>query len=115
MSEKAVCASAEDGSVKCWDFYYKVHTFKALHHSKSIKQLSNSENLICTLNKQGAIRCEKSTVGSFQVVVPQGLEKGVKQVVAGVSSTAIIDNNGDLKFWFNEPMYNPNAVSIFKG
>jgi len=52
--------------------------------------------------------CEKSSVGAFKVVIPKGFQTNVKKVVAGVSSTAIIDDNGDLKFWFNGPMFNQN-------
>lgn len=114
MSNKAVCASSEK-VVKCWDFWYTVTEFTQVHSSKSIKYLSNSDDLVCTLNKQGKILCEKSTVGSLQVVIPKGFETKVKKVVAGVSSTAIIDDNGDLKFWFNGPMFNEDTASVFKG
>jgi len=35
--------------------------------------------------------------------------------VTGVSSTAVIDTNGDLKFWFNKPFYNSDDIKTFRG
>lgn len=43
-------------------------------------------------------------MGAFKTVVPAGFEKNAKKVVAGVSSTAAINADGELKFWWNYPM-----------
>lgn len=39
----------------------------------------------------------------FKVSIPDGFENDVRKVESGASATAIIDNSGNLKFWFNSP------------
>jgi len=73
---------------------------KGVHESKEVKQLDVSR-MICSINKQNDLVCIKNTLGEFKMVIPPGLDKDVKKVVSGVTSTAIIDTKGNLRFWFN--------------
>jgi len=112
MSDKRLCASFS--TIKCWDFYSSVEEVKGLHTDKSVKQLSVSDNLVCTISTQNELLCVKSSVGKFNIATPEGLNK-VTKVAAGYTSTAIIDTKGNLQFWFNYPMYNPENDQIFTG
>lgn len=114
MSDKAVCATGND-IIKCWDFYFEVQEFKGIHKSKDIKSLITSNNMVCSINKQNDLLCEKSDLGHFKVTIPAGFEKNAKKVVAGVSSTAVIDSDGNLKFWFNKPNFSPAGIRTFAG
>lgn len=86
-----------------------------MHNSKEVKQIYNADNMVCTVNKQSQLLCEKSNLGHFNVVIPKGQENNVKKVVTGVSSTAVIYTNGDLKFWFIKPFYNSDDTKTFRG
>lgn len=114
MSDKAVCATGND-MIKCWDFFYEVKEFKGIHKSKDIKSLITSNNMVCSINKQNDLLCEPSDLGHFKVTIPAGFEKNAKKVVAGVTSTAVIDSDGTLKFWFNKPNYSPDSINTFTG
>jgi len=46
-----------------------------------------------------------------KLVIPEGFEQNAKMVVAGVFSTAVIDNYGELKFWFNRRNDLPEGIS----
>jgi len=96
MSDKRVCASFS--TIKCWDFYNIVLEVKDLHRGSSIKQLSVSDNIICTISTRNLLLCVENNIGAFKIAIPEGLDK-VKKVAAGVTSTAVIDNRGNLKFW----------------
>lgn len=100
MSEKAVCAK-DNSIIKCWDFFYEVKEINGLHKPKDIKIILNSSNIICSINKQNDLKCQKIDLGHFKVTIPEGFETNAKKVVAGVASTAVIDSDGILKFWFN--------------
>jgi len=45
-----------------------------------------------------------------KLVIPEGFEQNAKMVVAGVFSTAVIDNYGELKFWFNRRNDLPEGI-----
>jgi len=105
MSDTRVCGSFI-GNIKCWDWYTRVVQVNGLHIDKGLKQLSVSDNLICSISKQNEMLCVTSDIGAFKLVTPEGLGT-VKKVAAGVTSTAVIDTKGNLKFWYNYPMYDP--------
>jgi hypothetical protein len=48
-------------------------------------------------------------------MIPEGFELNAKKVVAGVFSTAVIDNEGELKFWFHRPNSLPENIRTFEG
>jgi len=48
-------------------------------------------------------------------VIPDGFEQNAKKVVAGVFSTAVIDHDGELKFWFNRRNDVPEGARTFEG
>lgn len=96
MSDKRLCASFS--TIKCWDFYKMVAEVKDLHRGRSVKQLSVSDNVICTISTRNLLLCVESSIGAFEIAIPEGLDK-VKKVAAGNTSTAVIDNRGNLKFW----------------
>jgi len=96
MSDKRVCASFN--TIKCWDYYKMVVEVKDLHTDRSVKQLSVSDNIICTISTRNLLLCVESSIGAFKIAIPEWLDK-VKKVAAGVTSTAVIDNRGYLKFW----------------
>jgi len=50
-----------------------------------------------------------------KLVIPEGFEQNAKMVVAGVFSTAVIDNYGELKFWFNRRNDFPEGARTFEG
>lgn len=48
-------------------------------------------------------------------MIPEGFEQNANKVVAGVFSTAVIDQKGELKFWFNRQNDLPENVKTFQG
>lgn len=50
-----------------------------------------------------------------KLVIPDGFEQNAKKVVAGVFSTAVIDNYGELKFWFNRRNDLPEGIRTYGG
>lgn len=48
-------------------------------------------------------------------MIPKGFEQNAKKVIAGVFSTAVIDNDGVLKFWFNRRNDLTEGVKTFQG
>lgn len=112
LSDKRVCASFS--TIKCWDLYKRVVEVKGLHTDKGLKQLSVSDNLICSISRQNELLCVQSNIGLFKIATPEGLGT-VRKVAAGVTSTAVIDTKGNLKFWYNMPMYDPEYVTTLSG
>jgi len=104
MSDSSVCVAIVDSGVMCWDFFGSVKEMIGLHEGNNVKKLTIANKLVCTLNKQGRLKCTKSDVGAFQSVIPTGFESNSKNVITGVFATAAIDGNGDLRFWWNFPM-----------
>jgi len=49
----------------------------------------------------------------FKVSIPDGFENDVRKVESGAYATAIIDNSGQLKFWFNSPFQDPATIKTF--
>lgn len=66
--------------------------------------------MVCSVNKQSELACVASQLGEFKMVIPQGVGTGAAKVVAGVTSTAVIDTKGNLKFWFNYPAYDAEKI-----
>lgn len=51
----------------------------------------------------------------FELLVPEGFELNANKVVAGVYSTSVIDQKGELKFWSNRQNDLPENVMTFQG
>lgn len=66
-----------------------------------LQDLNESENLLP--NEQKKEDTTPMWKSEFKVSIPDGFENDVRKVESGAYATAIIDNSGDLKFWFNSP------------
>lgn len=75
--------------------------YKSLLDSNNIRHLSNTNTLVCVIDKKYKVICEENKSNNNKIVVPKDLNSDVKKVVTGVDSTALINSKGELKFWYN--------------
>lgn len=54
---------------------------------------------MCMINSKGKLRCLDVDLGAPKAVVPEGFNKNLQKVSAGLNSSTAIAKNGVLKFW----------------
>eukprot|EP00801_Mesodinium_rubrum_P003097 Mrub_03097.p1 GENE.Mrub_03097~~Mrub_03097.p1 ORF type:complete len:495 (+),score=125.07 Mrub_03097:1-1485(+) len=87
---------------------YEIYNNKADEEPISTSEETNSDEII-EPEAEAIIENEMNQVE----LIPQGFEQDVRAVVCSSNATVIINNDGELKFWFNYP-FKPESVQIFE-
>lgn len=75
---------------------YEIYNNKADEEPISTSEETNSDEII-EPEAEAIIENEMNQVE----LIPQGFEQDVRAVVCSSNATVIINNDGELKFWFN--------------
>lgn len=108
VSDRGLCVITLSFSLLCWDFFDTINNITNLKINgiNKISSVSMGTYSVCVIEDLGSLLCSKSGVGQVNTVIPQGLfEKETIDVRTSMHANIAVDQNGALRFWWNEPRY----------